>query len=554
MKHFRLPVKLLAVLLVMAIALFAAGCQATPSDPVTPASTDEPPVSAEPPADEKTETEVDYDALASYIPSAAKAVLFLRGTWYEMGRQYAEALPAHVERDVVRNLAGTVAIHGSIEDAWTESQKAVSDNESYMPEALAFLRGIADESGHSYEEIVLAYAVAWGAPYCNSASAWGEATGGDAILGSNSDVNGCVCDDPALIFFPSDPDYPDSCHAIMTSNAFLSNAAMNDVGLCLAMTGGQTAQEGDVDPEGGISAHFSHTFIAARCGTYEELKEDVIAAPYPNGVNHMLIDSEGNGCVVEQTASACAVREHNQSIEGDVDYMIENNCYFSEEMYDHDYHDGNYDDCPFRFSTVQYFMDRDYGNITLDTIREAMAATTYVDPETGVMSDCIAWANDIRSYSSPENVAPICKTAARMLMNASTGSVYILNGPEDPLISLLPGATGTYYRIDLLEDEAMITDSVKLYAALYIYQATKELHESEAVDPVRLANLDKAKELLLLGTNYMDFVGYQNDEATVRSLYSKATTAFVQAQAYAKAAWNNPFTLISDFEEDFYAF
>ncbi len=383
---------------------------------------------------------------------------------------------------------------------------------------------------------------------CNSASAWGNATGGDSILGSNSDVNGCVCNDPAIILYPSDPKYPKSCHAVMTSNGFISNGIMNDAGICLALTGGQTAQAGDTDPDGGLSAHLTQMFIAARCDTFESTKEDVISAPYPTGVNINIVDSTGKGCVVEKTADTYAVREHNKSVEGDKDYMIENNAELDANMLNHNHNDGSYDDCPYRYATVQYFLNRDYGKITLDTIREAMASTTYVDPKTGKKTDKPAWVNSDESYNSPENVAPSCKTAARMLMDATNRSAYILNGPENDIVSLLPYATGTYFKLSLKTNESDVANDAKLNAYLYVYQAEKNIYASETGDATRKEYLNKAKQQLIIGDNNLSFIGYDTDAEVTRELYSKAVTAYVKAQTYAKAAWNNPHTLFSDYD------
>lgn len=129
-----------------------------------------------------------------------------------------------------------------------------------------------------------------------------------------------------------------------------------------------------------------------------------------------------------------AVREPNAPIEGDRDYLIGNNQYFAPEMDSHNTHDGSWDDCPVRFENMKYFLERDYGHVTVDTLREAEACTRYIDPETGKMTEETIWVNDPTSYYPLENVAPREKTTGRMIMNATTQTFYISNGNENRLL------------------------------------------------------------------------------------------------------------------------
>lgn len=565
MKHFRLPVRLCAVLLVMAIALLAAGCQATPSDPVT---TQAPPSETSQPNEGTTSEKenMDLDMLASEMPDPARGVVFLEGTWYDMGRQYASSAANHVKRTVLQGLATSVAFFGSPEAAWAATQEAYKKYEQYAHEMLDIFQGIADESGFELSEVFITYNTLTPSAIsdpsaveqsCNAAFAWGDATGGDVIAVSNIDRDKDEYYNPVIFMYPNDPKYPEDTHVIVSQKGFLSAGIMNDAGLCIMTTGGQNGQ-----PEDGAGANssicpFSSPFVlAARCSTADEARE-LFLEHYLPGVGNLyyIVDADGKGCIIENVNGDYAVREQNRSIEGDRDYMIGNNGFFAPEMYDHNYNDGTYDDCEFRFETVKYFLERDYGKVTADTFREALACNYYADPDTGELGSNIDWANDFTSYYSPENVAPREKTIGRMIMNATTKTFYVINGNENPLLSLVPNTTGTYSRFELGESIADSVDAMARFSYFYIYQAAKDITNSGDSSPERLGYLNKAKELALTASNYVTLVGCQGEAAEIdRELYSKAAANYALAQAYAKMAWNNPYTLFSDYDDGTFAF
>ena len=379
--------------------------------------------------------------------------------------------------------------------------------------------------------------------------AWGEATGGSVVSGINSDRDTVEYNDPTIIFFPDDPAYPECVYPTIAWRGLESNGAFNSAGLFQALTGGQSHQEGDVAP-GGMSAHLTKIILTTMCATADEaLTKLVDEGRLPtSGTCHIAIDGQGKGWVIEQTAQECVIREQNRSVEGEGDYQIINNIFFDEEMLEHNVTDGSYDDCYPRFETVKYFLDRDYGNVTVDTLRAAMASNTYVDPETKEMSEEPYWGNDGKVYNSPEGVAAKFKTIGRMICNNTDKVAYIISGTENTEISQLPRATGTYNRIALKEDPKAMTQDAQNYAQLYIYQAARDIDNAGTVDAQRRENFELAREYFVEGINYRTLIGYISDPDEVLELYGKATSAFCRAQVYAKTTWDQPQSLASDFD------
>ena len=511
----------------------------------------------------------ELEALATEMPLPERPVVFLKGSWYDMGRQYVEFAPEHVKRTIVQGIANCVNSYGSVEAFVAESAGAYETFKNYAPQMLDMFQGIADASGFTLDEVFLTFNSIvrsniseseepglGGDMTCNAAMAWGEATGGDALVVNSVDRDKDEYYNPITFLYPEDEKYPEDIHAIVSHKGLLTGAVMNDAGLCLMGTGGQEALPGDGDNSVNSIGPFASLFVlAARYDKSDEAKDAFIEHYLPGaGNSYYFMDADGLGYIVESVTGQYAVREQNKSVEGDRDYLIGNNQYFAPEMDIHNTHDGFWDDCPIRFENMKYFLERDYGNVTVDTFREAEACTRYVDSETGEMNEEIFWVNDGTSYNPLENVAPREKTTGRMIMNATLKTFYVSNGNEDTLLSLIPNATGTYARLDMTGNIDMDLEGVRLYAYMYIYQAARDISNSDGDTAAREYYLNLAKEQALAASNYLSFVNYSDDEMVNLELYSKAASCYVLAQSYAKCAWDTPNTLISDYEDSFFAF
>lgn len=565
------------VLSLLMLAGVLAGCGAQPETPAEPTTAEATSVPVAEPAAEPAGTNLaelsmeELDELAAEMPNPERGVVFLKGTWYEMGRQFAKFASSHVKRTIVQGVANCVAEWGSVEAFTQSAEGAYETYRNYAPELIDLFQGIADESGFSYDEVFLTYNSLVRSSItdpeaseeardieatCNAAMAWGDATGGDMLVVNSVDRDKDEFYNPITFLYPKDPKYPEDTHAIVSHKGFLTGAVMNDSGLCLMGTGGQEGQPGDGDDSINCISPFPSMFVlAAKYDKADAAKDAFIAHYLPGaGNSYYFADADGLGYVVESVSGQYAVREQNQSLEGDRDYLIGNNQYFHPDMENHNSYDGTWDDCPVRFENMKYFLERDYGHVTVDTLREAEACTRFVDPETGHMTDETLWVNDPLSYYPLENVAPREKTTGRMIMNATQKTFYVSNGNEDELLSLIPNATGTYARFELADSIDADLESIRLYAYLYIYQGTRDISLSTGDTEEQERYLSLAKEQALIANNYLTFVNYSTDETVQLEIYGKAASHFALAQTYAKRAWNNPKTLLSDFEDSFFAF
>lgn len=507
-----------------------------------------------PPSNQPEQTEdadapaLNYETYAESDPGVAKDIVFLHGTWYDMGCQYAEQAPNSVIWQITNNVKAAKAEYGGFDAAWQALQTRYGYYEEKGPELLDFYRGISDASGFSYEETIVGYLYSTGS-LCNAQTAWGDATqDGASYFAVNSDmVYLSEYLTPIMMMYPDDPAYPEDKYSF----AYTNGRGFNCLGVVAGGTGGQGNLEGD-DGDSGFATHREDMLIPARCATAEEAKDMFLSGYWiEGGYNFITIDSTGKSYVIEHTAQEDAIREPNQSVEGDRDYFIVTNGYVEEEMAEHLYTDGSFDDCPVRYETIKYYLEQDYGNINLDTFIKAQSSTTYIDPETGVMTSAPAWNNDLTSYFSPANVAPNEKTTDRLLIDCTNAVLYSLSGNQNTLLSALPNATGTYCRLNLAGTPEEIVSDAKNYAQLYLYQAERDISLSETVSDERYEYLNNAKEHLIKGDRYLVLAQYSSDEAESLRFYSLAATELTEAQCYAKAAWNNPYTAYSDYDNQF---
>lgn len=498
------------------------------------------------PADPGPQAGYVYDAerFADMHTPVVKSAVVMRGTWYDMGRQYVQQAPESAEWRIVSCVSRAAADCGGREEAMAYHQNRLSFYKEYGPELLDFFRGISDEGGYDYDDVVLAFLFA-GYTSCNALSAFGEATGGDVLVGMQADLPSLSeYVNPIFMFYPEDPAYPEDVYPFYAHGI----DAVNILGVAMVGTGGQNGMEGD-SGDSGFASSEENWIIACRASTAQEAADmymDVYSGE--TGTNSIMIDPTGDSIVIEHTAQIDMVRRPHESVEGDVDYQIINNTFFIDEMSDHLYNDGSFDDCPIRFETVKYYLDRDYGKIDLNTFLEAQSSNTYVDPDTGVMTSELDFSNSLVSYYSPESVAPVNKAAERILMDVTNMAVYCQNGNTNKLLSAIPGAASTFCRIAIMDDPMSVAYDSENYAQLYIFQAIRDMTQSGETTGERKDNLDLAKEYLIRGDRYLSSVGFVTDEEEVLSLYASAISNFSLAQAYAKLAWNNPNSIYSDYD------
>lgn len=125
-----------------------------------------------------------------------------------------------------------------------------------------------------------------------------------------------------------------------------------------------------------------------------------------------------------------------------------------------------------------------------------------------------------------------------MIAYLTNREIYVLNGDEDALLSIVPCATGVYSRVLFNDFKADITKDAKKFAQIYMFQAIRDLQDEDSLE--RRAHLDACKELYFKGVNYLNLVGGFGDPDEVLLFYSKVASSFLMIQAEAKITWDEP--------------
>ena len=125
-----------------------------------------------------------------------------------------------------------------------------------------------------------------------------------------------------------------------------------------------------------------------------------------------------------------------------------------------------------------------------------------------------------------------------MIAYLTNREIYVLNGDEDALLSIVPCATGVYSRVLFNDFKADITKDAKKFAQIYMFQAIRDLQDEDSLE--RRAHLDACKELYFKGVNYLNLVDGFGDPDEVLLFYSKVASSFLMIQAEAKITWDEP--------------
>ena len=368
---------------------------------------------------------LDFDLETTYLHNYCYMAI-LSGTWYEMGVQYSQQCPDAIKRNIADKLGLNLSIWGNIEAMY----KVIPEYEAmldFFPAYIDFCRGMADGLGVAYEDVFISM-ITLGPPEasCAAASAWGRATGtGEVYASIHSDSpHQPVYFQPGIIM------YPDDGNAFISFTGF-TNGYLNEKGLVCMCTYGHADAEGDVTR--GLPICIGALYNAAYSDKAEEaVKIHIRLCRVGSGEIAHYVDSGGDAVVLETTAGHYAVRKPGDN--GEVDYLLQTNSYLTEEMQSSG---GNTKDNIYRYDSIAEYLKENFGNITLDVLRNALSNTSYYDKETGKWID--EW-NLTTGDWSPERKAPRYGCAMRRVFNLTKLTAYILMGAEYNLVSKIPGA------------------------------------------------------------------------------------------------------------------
>lgn len=411
-------------------------------------------------------------------PDNTMNYVILKGSWYEMGVQYAQQdLRSVIETAVVGTAKAMKTLGTSNPDEMSARLKPYEELlERWFPQILDFCKGIADETGMQYYDVLVGY-IASGpnlaepdenSNQCSMVAAWGEATGnGDLVAAYNSDR-------------PVDASAYQSCVIAIPvdGNAFicardLMGPTINEQGLVVMSTGGQDELPGDV--AFGVPYSLPIVYCAAYCDSADGAKDEIDKVSISGALNVIIADEE-KAYVLETTSSHKQWRANGDF--GETDYIIANNHFLTDEMQTSLYTDHSYDDCPYRYATVEKFLERDFGFITVDTIREAEASTSFYDYVNDVWVDN-TWDPRL-AYNAPEALSDSFKTVIHHVANATTRTVYECRGQQETLSSYVPEAIESFSQVTLDRDaEVMVSTAGRVLGKLLL-QAGGEIDKAGA--------------------------------------------------------------------------
>lgn len=91
-----------------------------------------------------------------------------------------------------------------------------------------------------------------------------------------------------------------------------------------------------------------------------------------------------------------------------------------------------------------------------------------------------------------------------------------------------------------------VVSNAKTYAQSMIFTASRDLSAMEKADKDRALYLNRAKETLYAGLNYMNLADCAKEGIEKLSFYSKAVTKFCYAQCYGQLAQDDPLKVVRE--------
>lgn len=549
---FKSILSLVLVVSMVALVLTACGTQAPPAAeaPVEPVvETIEPVVEA------AVESVKGFDGIfdASVNPGNTQEVVYVTGSWSEMGRQYGLQQKAQLEN----NWSTVMPIMLSIKNS-EEIYRSMGEILTYLQEndtpAYDFLMGAADGAETRSEDAVIAVlgSAILNADSllefqsernntCMTVSAWGEMTADGHVLGAaNLDAESST---PAAMF-SNMISYPDEGYAVIASGGMLGNAFMNSAGLVITYAGGpHTApEEGDevLDRAGTyFDSLFGYWYTATVCSTADEAVAMLTEGDWIHGGNINIVDGEGNAYVVEQKDYATVVRAAGEH--GETDYLITANQFLDESWMNSNY--LAYPDCGARYWTVEKIMQDETGSVSPETIAKGLGSIRYY--EDGQWSEENWDFGGFYQFHSPEGDDTAFKTILRTVFDATDGEAYILRGHDEKFRSDIPFGTANYVRLVLgggIADTNLIAGND---ARLALRDAGAALYHRDNVSDAELEMYNLAAEAIHTGGNYTNMAAYAEASGDIENavvLYGLATSQYAIAQKYAQASYttDNP--------------
>ena len=538
----------LLLALCLVLGLCACSAQTAQSETDVKAPVDQ---NAEENGQTETPSPMDLDKLLldpSITPGDTPQVVYLSGSWYDMGVQFAQQDEYAITRQYVKSAMDLLNQYGDEETMYEVIGGYMDQVQEECPDLYDFVQGV-DATLEDFDFIqsaigtVCCYVNGIVVPelFCENISAWGSATAdGHLLAATNGDTN---LDDPfqyaAIMVL-----LPENGYATICSSGGGSNAYMNDQGVIVLCSGGQDALETDHFTT--LISCWAQAYSVTQSATADEqlawdMRDDMFHACVGN--TH-IVDLSGTGYVFENTAGHSAVRTSGDF--GETDYLIANNHFLTDEMQSSLLNDGTLDDCPIRYDTVEEIFRENFGSLDIGLMHEAIASRRYyLDGQWSEEN----WSQGEDTYYSSDTSNAYCKTTTRTLMDVNELTLYRQLGSSDRFNNHNPNATARFCRITLMDSPRIMNLYAEFDAADLINMAACDLDQEDAPDPALVSNLEQAKQYFNEGQTYAMMAGYYaalGDVNTANWMYSRASTAQVLAQQFAQNAMinDNSFTAV----------
>lgn len=350
-------------------------------------------------------------------------IAVVRGTWYEMGKQYGQQYKEELIPAILENIGDQIRTWGTYEKAVEAFQPYLQSYDTYLTHPIDgkytdFIKGVAEEIDLAFDDTMMGFMYVASAEVreynrrkeqnklCSATLAWGEALAEypekKGVIGAmNADIGFADLHyAPAILAFPSNGNPLVSVHGHFGS-------AVNGKGLMIESPGGSMVGE---DVCVGV---FPNIFLAAYCDSVNEAIQFLGKPDEPQNwiptcwnYNFCLGDASGEACVYSINGmqreirrkgdvkyvstkgggkGADAVPNGDKLTDETGNYLIADNCYFSKNLLSSSRAnveqpiDVYWPDVLARYWTLEKYMQEaiQRGGITVDDLRIAEASHRY---------------------------------------------------------------------------------------------------------------------------------------------------------------------------------
>ena len=467
-------------------------------------------------------------------------VVFLSGTYFEMGYQYGQQLAPYIDAQNDGLWSAALKQLNSYEYPFEHAMKDLLRYEAvykeHIPEVLDMIKGMAAGVASvgfklTYYDILLinlAFAIAFGHPPdemhepildCSSTCFKGSATkDSKIIIGMNRDGGWWY---PLLDLYNATViGFPEKGNNYIASAVIgylhQNGPFLNEKGLSLHVQGSPGADEGFNPSDDNLAFH-----VALTCDSGDEARNWYLSRLNPNKIgNLMLVDTTGTIQVVEMYDENVQITR-NPGDFGEKDYLVMTNYFITPEgkVYNRK---GPDEVCP-RYNTYIRNINPNLGKIDIDTVISFLSSHQVWD-----------------GTKMNEGMQLIDRTPCDHLSTWRTNQSFIIL-PEDRVFNVCQGAPcgtwggnalGVYVKFTLKDSPEAIVADCRETADTLLGKASMKNSESLWYQK---ANAEFTKGNLTEDQADIALLKY-NDRARVSVLYGQAATHYAKTQAYSLKA------------------